>query len=88
MKPKTLTRLLAAGGLGGLAAIHWLPKRFLPFGNPVLSTVLLVGGLLVLHRNPLRLLYRDTKTAVNKGMQGIARGRADAAPIPELARES
>lgn len=85
MKPKTLTRLLAAGALGGLAAIHWLPKRYLLFGNPVLSTALLVGGLLVLHRNPLRLLYRDTKTAVEKGLQGAAEGRAELSPAPELA---
>ncbi|MEW6349656.1 MAG: hypothetical protein AB1646_11390 [Thermodesulfobacteriota bacterium] len=69
MKPKTLTRLLAAGGLGSLAALHWLPKKFLPFGSHTATAVLLVGVLVAVHRNPLRMLYRDARKALDETMK-------------------
>ena len=69
MKPKNLTRLLAAGGLGGLAALHWLPKECLPFGSRTASAALLLGLILVVHRNPLRMLYQDAKKILEKSMK-------------------
>jgi len=63
-----MTRLLAAGGLGSLVALHWLPKRFLPFGSHTAATVLIIGVLLAVHRNPLRMLYRDAKEVLEKSM--------------------
>lgn len=71
MKPKNLTRMMAASGLAGVAAVHWLPKRFLPFESRTCSAVLLVGLLLAVHRNPLRLLYKDAVAALQAGKQGI-----------------
>jgi hypothetical protein len=70
MKPKTLTRLLAAGGLGSLAALHWLPEKYLPFGSRTASATLLVTLLLLVHRNPLRMLYRDAMKALEENMKG------------------
>ncbi|MEW6529526.1 MAG: hypothetical protein AB1473_01745 [Thermodesulfobacteriota bacterium] len=69
MKPKTLTRLLAAGGLASLAALHWLPKKYLPFGSRTASAALLVGLILAVHRNPLRALFRDAKNVLEKSMK-------------------
>jgi hypothetical protein len=59
MKDKDLTRLLAAGSLAGIFAVHWLPKRLLPFASPALAAALIIGGLLFVHRNPLRILQKD-----------------------------
>ncbi|MFC1833269.1 hypothetical protein ACFL2Q_00875 [Thermodesulfobacteriota bacterium] len=64
MEPKTLTRLLAAAGLGGIAAVHWLPKHFLPFGSRVATSVLIAGVLLVAHRHPLKAVGKDTAKAL------------------------
>lgn len=69
MQPKTLTRLLAAGALGGMAAVHWLPKKCLLFESSTVSSILLVGLMLGVHRNPLRLLYRDAMKALEKSMK-------------------
>lgn len=77
MKPKTLTRLLAAGGLGGLAALHWLPERCLPFGSRTASAVMLFGTMLVLHRNPLRLLYKDAKKTLEKSIKQSEQNRPE-----------
>jgi len=62
MSPKARRHWWAAAGLAGLTAIHWLPKKYLPFGSTRIASVLLAGFLLVLHRNQLRLLYRDTRS--------------------------
>lgn len=59
MKPKTLTRLLAFGGLCGLGCVHFVPKKFFPFRSRELVAVTAAAVLLAAHRNPLRLLYKD-----------------------------
>ncbi len=64
MKDKDLTRLIAGGSLLGILALHWLPKKLLPFASPALAAVLIIGGLLVVHRNPLRMLRKDLTSLV------------------------
>lgn len=82
MKPKTLTRLLAMGGLGGLAALHWLPEKCLPFGSRTASAVMLFGMMLALHRNPLRLLYKDAKKTLEKKIQQTEQSPKLVADLP------
>ncbi len=65
MTDKDLTRLIAGGALAGILAVHWLPKKFLPFASPALAAALIVGGLLVVHWNPLKMLQKDLTSLVN-----------------------
>lgn len=64
MKDKDLTRMMAGGSLLGILAVHWLPKKLLPFGSPALAVALIIGGLLFTHRNPLRVLRKDLTSFV------------------------
>ncbi len=64
MKPKTITRVLAAGALVGLGAVHVLPRCYLPLGSRLLASALVIGTLLLVHRNPLRVLGRDARTTL------------------------
>jgi hypothetical protein len=68
MKPKTFTRLLAAGALAGIGAIHLLPRSYLPFGSRLFAAALVIGTLVMVHRNPLKVLGRDTsRTLESRG---------------------
>jgi hypothetical protein len=60
MKPKTKTRLLALGGLTALGCVHFMPERWLPFRSRELVGLVAAGLLLGAHRNPLKVLYKDT----------------------------
>ncbi len=64
MKDKDLTRLIAGGSLLGILAVHWLPKKLLPFASPVLAVALIIGGLLAVHRNPLKMIQKDLTSLV------------------------
>ena len=64
MKDKDFTRLIAGGALAGILAVHWLPKKLLPFASPTLTVALIIGGLLIAHRNPLRMLSKDLTSFV------------------------
>ncbi len=64
MTDKDLTRLFAGGSLLGILALHWLPKKLLPFASPALAAVLVIGGLLVVHRNPLKMVQKDLTSLV------------------------
>ncbi len=64
MTDKDLTRLIAGGSLLGILALHWLPKKLLPFASPALAAVLIIGGLLVVHRNPMKMIWKDLTSFV------------------------
>ena len=66
MKDKEVNRILAGSALIGLFAVHWLPKRLLPMASPGLAALLIVGSLLVVHRNPLKILWRDVEKSFGK----------------------
>jgi hypothetical protein len=59
MNSKEKTRFAAAAGLAGILFVHWVPKRFLPFGSPLAASVCIIGTLLFAHRHPLKSLKRD-----------------------------
>jgi len=70
MKPKTLTRLLAAGALAGIGIIHFLPRSYLPFGSRLCAAALVIGTLVMVHRNPLKVLGKDaSRTLESRGKQ-------------------
>ena len=64
MTDKDLTRLIGGGSLAGILALHWLPKNLLPFASPALAAVLIIRGLLVVHRNPLKMIGKDLTSFV------------------------
>jgi len=66
VKPKTLTRLLAFGGLTGMIALHRIPEKYFPFHSTAVPTVIVVGLLVAAHRNPLRMLYKDASNMLAK----------------------
>jgi len=64
MRDKDVTRLIAGVSLAGILAVHWLPKKLLPFASPALAVALIISGLLVVHRNPLTMLRKDLTSLV------------------------
>jgi hypothetical protein len=71
MKDKDVNRVVAGSALIGLFAVHWLPKRLLPLASPGLAALLIVGGLLLVHRNPLKTLWRDLEKSFGMQPEGL-----------------
>lgn len=65
MKPKTFTRLLAAGALAGIGVIHFLPRNYLPFGSRLCAAALVIGTLVMVHRNPIEVLGKDASRTLD-----------------------
>ena len=63
MNGKEWNRVIAGSALVGLFAVHWLPKRLLAYVSPGLAALLIVGGLVFAHRNPLKVLWRDMENS-------------------------
>ncbi len=63
-----LNRAAGLALLAGVAAVHWGDVK-----NRKAVTWLLAGGLLVLHRRPIRMLYRDLAGTVDKLLAGTGR---------------
>lgn len=78
---KRFTRLLAAGAMVGLGAVHFLPKNLLPFGSRTVTSALIVGALLVVHRNPMKMLARDTARLLESGKKSQAKQMGTKAPV-------
>lgn len=81
MKNKEFNRVLAGSALVGLFAVHWLPKRLLPMASPGLAALLVVGGLLMVHKNPLKILWRDLEKSFGGRPKSLPASSGNLAPI-------
>lgn len=83
MKDKEVNRVLAGSALIGLVAVHWLPKRLLPMASPGLAALLIVGGLLLVHRNPLKILWKDMEKSFGKAPKSLPATPEASIPGPD-----
>lgn len=70
MKAKTATRILAGVGLAGIYAVHWMPRRLLPFASRSITSAVIVGVLIAVHRGPLKVLLRDAERSLRRLAEG------------------
>jgi|GEM_PF-2637452 len=78
MRPKTLTGLLALGGLSGMLAVHFVPEKVWPAHTRTILSVAVFGLLLATHRNPLRMLYKDASNMLAQRWNQNAEAAGDA----------
>jgi hypothetical protein len=83
MNDKEFNRVLAGSALVGLFAVHWLPKRLLPMASPGLAALFVVGGLLLVHGNPLKILWRDLQKSFGARPKSLPASPKASAPIAE-----